>query len=60
MFGFQGVCIHPAIAQFIELIGDECQYSFPIDLGREAAIPVSVAELFELVVQIFHSVFAFR
>ena len=59
MFGFQGLRAHPSIAQFVQLVCNERQYSFPVDLGCVAAIPISVAELFELVVQVFQSVFAF-
>ena len=44
----------------VKLVRDQAQVPGPLGLGRVAAVPVVVAELFELVVQVSHGVSAFR
>jgi hypothetical protein len=60
MFRFQRPRIHPSITQRVELIGDQGQLTLPIRLGPVAAVTIPPTELFELVVQLSHSVLAFR
>ncbi len=56
MFGFERQGTHMAVTQGMKLIGDLGQQTLPIPLGRKTAVLVAAAELFELVVQISHSV----
>ena len=59
MFRFQRLRVHLAVAQRMELVGDQRQLPLPIRLGPVAAVAVAPAELFKLVVQFSHGVLAF-
>ena len=45
-----------AVAQRVQLIGHQTELTFPVLLGRIAAVAVTSTEFFELVVQVAHGV----
>lgn len=55
MLRFQGFRVHLHISQCMQLVGDQGYHPLTLHLGAEAAIPVSLAKLFQLVVQASHS-----
>lgn len=59
MFRFQRARGHAAIAHLSQLIGDLIQHTRPIGLRTAASIPVSFAQLFQLVVQVSHRVLSY-
>ena len=52
VFRLQGMGAHAPVSQIMQLIRDQRQDPFPIRLGGVAAVPIAVAELFQLVVQV--------
>ena len=56
VFGFQGSCLHVAIAHGMQFIGGLCEDPFPVSLRGITALAAVCTELFELPVQVFHRV----
>ena len=56
--GFKPWARNPSVAHLVQLIGDQIEDVFAVRLGGIAAIAVMPAELFEVVVQVTHSLSA--
>ena len=57
VFWLERVCGHSAIAHVMQLAGDLAQHPLPIRLRAVTAIPIAIAQLFQLVVQVAHVYF---